>query len=451
MNYKYVGVNNSFDQQYIFSYDDCDDDNIEPDFSTFNLQEYLYNILTVEKDEDHSIIFFLKAISKLSLSQENIFLILEGCQIRLVESENELNNSKKKNGGNDNLSQEIIYRIVLILDCLAKDSMEIKNAIVDNISLEKILEFTLKFPHIFIRNVSFLFLSLLQIQDEQEEESNTLYLTKFENFFPLFEKLYIELKSLYLIKILKIFILLTQVPSFLTYFNKENQIDETKSIINDIMSMAEAKNNKLLFHVLTFSYLVIKKDIEKSIDYIDLYINLLGKGSSNGNYIDNDDDALEVVCLTSKIIRYIIKHELEYIPLNSHLKIGIQTMENAKNSKSKNKIIFLKCLFSLTEKCNSDCLDKLLQNSFGAFLADFLDFYDDAIIFLVLDQINTLADKEMATKKTQNVLVDFMNNGGNDFFEDYSINGENQDIADEITKISQKIDSNEDVRVQLNI
>lgn len=493
MNYKEIVFNDLLNNDYTFArLDDYEDDKIEQNFTAFVAQQYLFNILTFENSEEYNFDVFLNTIKEVPLSQEHIQIILTSCENQLVYSKNALT-SEQEIGDKKEFFRNIMIRIFFILDCLPKNSMEIKNAIVESISLEIILEFAFNFPDDKItRNITSIFLSLLDIENEEESESNKNYLSKFIKFFPHFQKLYIDVKMANIIKVLDIFIYLTQVPTFLSFFSKKIYMDEGKiifademeksilekkkslfveeektiliypkekpsiseediilkkineesfSIVDDIIDMVESNDNKILSRVLTFTYLVMKEDFDKGFKNVNRYVKLLGKGSEKDKYYD-DPYFVEVVCQASRIVRYIIKYEINWIPSNEIDQIVIHLFENAQNSKLKNKILFLKCLITLAEKYNFEQLSKLFEKSFGSFLAEFLDYNDDdEIILKVLYGINMIADKEMESKGTVNILNEFLDNGGYIFFEEYQSNGDNEYISNEIDVILQKVKS----------
>ena len=442
MNYKRLLYNDPFfNKNFAFLKDTgqdlkFDDDQSEMDLSTIDIGQYLMIAISLDGDEKY-LTNCIKFIYAYNPSQKDVQFVLDACEQQLLFSYNYL---CSPDGDDTESYEKIISKIVLILICLLKTNIEAKIAITSTISLGIILELAiLKQDYEIMKTVILLFTNLLYFNKDGDEEFVYQYFSEFCEYFPLFERLYIEKKRYDPKNILDLFIYLTQVPSFFEFFDKKNEFIGT-SIINDILSKVEASNNKILTRVLTFTYITIKEDFNKCFDYINRYIELLGKGSVNGvHFIDKE--SLNVVLLASKIIRYIAKYEFDWIPVKDYFLIANHMIENTKNTEACNKIEFLKCLFTITQKLDYVNLCLICKNSYCSFLVEFLDVDgNDDVVLSVLKEVNMITDKEIKNKGTNDLLCEFLDNGGDDFLHEYMEYGDNDEIIQEMQAIIEKID-----------
>lgn len=407
------------------------------DFSSSGFGQFLINSLV---PNNNYLIDYLDIVKNLTSQKTNQYSI-KMCELGLVSTLDALINSldEKKI---DNAFYHKFINIILILASISSINMDIKNSIVDSNSLEKILDISINYTKRadIDKLIYFLFAYLLDLKEN--ESSEAVYLAKFEKFFTFFDELYIKKDEpcIDVISILKFFLVLTRIPSFIHHFDDEVQ---EKSKINGIMQMIEYNDDEILEVILVFHYQIIQYDFRKVTNYVDRYLDILEKYSSNFYKYNKIPDVykhkIEILHYDALIIEFVMDRMPDYINNEKYYSIALDLMKITKDSIVSYKIIFVNCLFTLFKRCDNDCFFKLVKNdSFGLFLTDFIDVEDDDFLSSVINEINYLADKEMEINETYNVLYEFLDNGGSDFFKEYLSNCENQEIVNLISATIKK-------------
>lgn len=413
----------------------------QSDFVSSGFAQFLISSLAPDNDY---LCEYLEIAKNYTLSQGTKQYTIEMCNLGLVISLNGLIESLHESKV-DNLFQKKIIYIITILSSISSTNMDIKNSVVNEVSLEAFIDIATNHSDEtdLIKLIYFLFGSLLN--SKGDEELDVQYLSKFEKYFPYFVELYIKKRESLLdrINILKIFIILTKIPSFsilTNYFDSENY---EHSIIDEIMEMINENDDETLELVLSFDNKIMMIDFMKGNSYVSRYLELFKKYSNDITSYAQVPEVYQhkigILYYDAMMIQFIMEHASTWIPEDEYYSIALDLINNAKNSPVKFRVFFLNCLFTLTKKCNTDCLFNIINNSYALFLTDFLDIDDnDDLISSIIDEINFLTDKEMEINETQNVLYEFLDNGGLQFFQDYQSDGTNQDIANQISATVQK-------------
>ncbi|KAK8883426.1 hypothetical protein M9Y10_046076 [Tritrichomonas musculus] len=434
----------------------------QEDFLTSGFGEYLVKSLQLQ---NKYLSILLKITTNLSANMSNRQYACELYKLKLINSLGDLINSLQINQSNISY----FLSIVIILKNMSTHGIDVRNSIIDLIPLKKILEATVSddFAHTaYFKLVCIFFCYLLTY--------NT-YNYKFAKYFPLFRDLYLKNKNSRLGEINNVLSLFTYLPKigdqnqnignndtndndtfnndgtidFLKYFDNKDNNDKKKSIIDEIIDFIEdEKYDKIVIRVLYFTYLIIKNGdkyfskVERKANY---YINFL-KSSS-----------VVVVYYAANVVRYIMKHEPCYIPTEEFvpdekkketkekmLDIARCLMINARKGNTKQKSLFLKALCTLTKNCSNDCLDELLKHSFVLFLTNFLDDEDESILLLLIKEIDFLSNKEMLISGTQNILNEFLSEGGMDSFQEYLADHKDSSITGQINELLNRVNQNYD-------
>ncbi|OHS96040.1 hypothetical protein TRFO_10222 [Tritrichomonas foetus] len=319
---------------------------------------------------------------------------------------------------------QLVHDASIILGNYSTINVELRDKIIQVVPLDCLLNFAIS--DVFLtKPICSLFINFFKFDVSDID---------FRSLFKLFEDLYWE-KGTNIVIVVQLFYYLVQIPYFLEYFNRKidssqnvivnhfNPNEKTekiikKNVVEDILDMTEANNEKILIPALGFAYSVSELDFSLIEEKVSEYVRLLGS------------DIVSVAYLTAILIKKIIKEEPSLINPEDYCRIAMLLMKNIKDGDFNSKIQFFKTLCRLTKICDIQSLIIISQNNLTLSILDFIDIDDIDIKDLILDEMLFLADSEMKHSNTKNILTEFLSNGGYEFLQEVS-NSDDSILADQ--------------------